>query len=59
MANDVDVMGNDVLLLDAVDAGTCDVALVNHYYLARELEEQPRPEREALLGLARRVPGRT
>ena len=39
--NDVDVMGNDVLLLEAVDAGTCDVAIVNHYYLARELDENP------------------
>jgi iron(III) transport system substrate-binding protein len=39
--NDVDVMGNDILLLEAVDAGTCDVALVNHYYLARETEENP------------------
>ena len=34
-------MANDVLLIDAVDAGTCDVALVNHYYLARELEDRP------------------
>ena len=41
VANDVDVMANDVLLIDAVDAGTCDVALVNHYYLARELGERP------------------
>lgn len=39
--NEVDVMANDVLLIDAVDAGTCDVALVNHYYLARELDERP------------------
>jgi iron(III) transport system substrate-binding protein len=39
--NDVDVMGNDILLLEAVDAGTCDVALVNHYYLARETAENP------------------
>ena len=39
--NDVDIMSNDILLLEAVDAGTCDVALVNHYYLARELEEKP------------------
>ncbi len=37
-ANDVDIMSNDVLMIDAVDAGTCDVAVVNHYYLARELE---------------------
>ena len=51
VANDVDVMPNDVLLIDAVDAGTCDVALVNHYYLARELEDAAEPEREALLGL--------
>lgn len=39
--NDVDVMGNDILLLEAVDAGTCDVALVNHYYLAREMDDNP------------------
>jgi iron(III) transport system substrate-binding protein len=41
VANDVQVESNDVLLIDAVDAGTCDVAIVNHYYLARELEERP------------------
>jgi iron(III) transport system substrate-binding protein len=39
-ANDVEIMGNDVLLIEAVDAGTCDVAVVNHYYLARELAEK-------------------
>lgn len=39
--NDVDIMGNDILLLEAVDAGTCDVAIVNHYYLAREKVENP------------------
>ncbi len=39
--NDVDIMSNDILLLEAVDAGTCEVAIVNHYYLARELEEKP------------------
>ncbi|MFP5252511.1 MAG: extracellular solute-binding protein [Actinomycetes bacterium] len=41
LANDVDIMSNDILLLEALDAGTCDVALVNHYYFARELEEKP------------------
>jgi iron(III) transport system substrate-binding protein len=41
VANDVQVESNDVLLIDAVDAGTCDVALVNHYYLARELVDRP------------------
>ncbi len=39
--NDVDIMSNDVLLIEAVAAGTCDVALVNHYYVARELEADP------------------
>lgn len=37
-ANDVEVMGNDVLIIEAVEAGTCEVGVVNHYYLARELE---------------------
>jgi len=41
MANDVEIMGNDVLLLEAVDAGTCEVAITNHYYLAREKAEHP------------------
>ena len=39
--NDVDIMSNDIELLEAVDAGTCDVAIVNHYYFARELDEKP------------------
>jgi iron(III) transport system substrate-binding protein len=39
--NDVDIMSNDIELLEAVDAGTCDVAIVNHYYYARELDENP------------------
>ncbi|UAL28511.1 extracellular solute-binding protein [Nocardioides rotundus] len=40
VANDVEIMSNDVLLIEAVDAGTCDVAVVNHYYLARELADR-------------------
>ena len=28
-------------MYEAVDAGGCDVAITNHYYLARELEENP------------------
>ncbi len=39
--NDVQIMSNDVLLIEAVDAGTCDVALVNHYYFANELQDDP------------------
>jgi iron(III) transport system substrate-binding protein len=41
VANEVDIMSNDVLLLEAIDAGACDVGINNHYYLARTLEENP------------------
>ncbi len=41
VANDVDVMSNDILLLEAIDAGACDVGISNHYYLAREKAENP------------------
>ncbi|HET6625332.1 MAG TPA: extracellular solute-binding protein [Nocardioidaceae bacterium] len=41
VANDVEIMTNDILLIEAVDSGACDVALVNHYYLARELADKP------------------
>jgi len=44
VANDVDIMSNDILLLEAVDSGACDVALVNHYYYARTLTEDPNLE---------------
>ena len=39
--NDVDVMSNDILLLEAIDAGVCDVGINNHYYLAREKAADP------------------
>ncbi len=41
VANDVQIMSNDILLLEAVDSGACDVALVNHYYYAREISDNP------------------
>jgi iron(III) transport system substrate-binding protein len=41
VANDVAVMSNDILLLESIDAGACDVGINNHYYLARLLEEDP------------------
>ena len=41
VANDVEIMSNDILLLEAIDAGACDVGINNHYYLARVLEEDP------------------
>lgn len=39
--NDVEVINSDVRIIDAVDAGGCDVGIVNHYYLARLLEDEP------------------
>jgi iron(III) transport system substrate-binding protein len=41
VANDVEVMSNDVELLEAIAAGGCDVGITNHYYLARMLAEDP------------------
>jgi iron(III) transport system substrate-binding protein len=39
VANEVDIIGDDVSILKTVDAGGCDVAITNHYYLARILED--------------------
>jgi iron(III) transport system substrate-binding protein len=41
MANDPEILGSDVDVLDAIADGDCDVGLTNHYYLAREKEEDP------------------
>src|SRR5919106_1497009 len=41
MANDPQIVGSDVDVLDAIAAGRCDVGLTNHYYLARELADDP------------------
>jgi iron(III) transport system substrate-binding protein len=41
MANDPDVLGSDVDVLDAIAADRCDVGLTNHYYLARILADKP------------------
>jgi len=41
VANDVEIMSNDILLLESIDAGQCDVGLSNHYYLAREVVDNP------------------
>lgn len=39
VANDVQIMSNDIELLEAIDAGGCEVGITNHYYVARLLEE--------------------
>jgi iron(III) transport system substrate-binding protein len=40
-ADNADIYANDVELLRAIAAGACDVGVANHYYLAREIEEDP------------------
>ena len=42
MANRPQILGSDVDVLEAIEAGRCDAGLTNHYYLGRELEEDPR-----------------
>ena len=39
MANDPHILGSDVDVLEAIEAGRCDVGLTNHYYLGRILED--------------------
>jgi iron(III) transport system substrate-binding protein len=41
MANEPKILGSDVDVLEAIAAGDCDAGLTNHYYLARELRDDP------------------
>jgi iron(III) transport system substrate-binding protein len=41
MANEPEILGSDVDVLEAIEAGRCDVGLTNSYYLGRKLEEVP------------------
>jgi iron(III) transport system substrate-binding protein len=38
-ADNATLVNNDVLLLESIADGICDVGIANHYYLARELDE--------------------
>ena len=40
-ADNAEILPNDVIALNSIEAGLCDVAITNHYYLARLLEEDP------------------
>ncbi len=40
-ADNADVLNNDVLILESLADGLCDVGITNHYYLARIYEENP------------------
>jgi iron(III) transport system substrate-binding protein len=41
MANDPEILGSDVDVLEAIADDRCDLGLTNHYYLGRLLEEDP------------------
>jgi iron(III) transport system substrate-binding protein len=41
MENDPQILGSDTDVLEAIAEGDCDVGLTNHYYLERELAEDP------------------
>jgi iron(III) transport system substrate-binding protein len=41
MENDPQILGSDVDVLEAIASERCLVGLTNHYYLARELDENP------------------
>ena len=40
-ADNAEIINNDVLLLESIVDGVCDVGIANHYYLGRALEEDP------------------
>ncbi len=40
-ADNAEILANDVLVLESIADGRCDVGITNHYYLARKLEEDP------------------
>ncbi len=40
-ADNAEILNNDVLILESIAEGLCDVGITNHYYLARLLEEDP------------------
>ena len=40
-AANAEIYANDISLLEAMAAGACEIGVVNHYYLARMLEEKP------------------
>jgi iron(III) transport system substrate-binding protein len=41
MANDPQIINNDVEIVRTIGAGGCDVGITNHYYVARLLAEDP------------------
>lgn len=48
LTNDPQILANDTEIVRTVAAGGCDVGITNHYYVARELAEDP----DLALGIA-------
>lgn len=40
-ADNAEIFSNDVEIIRNIDSGKCEVAIVNHYYLAREMRDKP------------------
>jgi iron(III) transport system substrate-binding protein len=40
-AQNARIFGNDVEIIENIASGNCDVGIINHYYLARELRDDP------------------
>ncbi|MEX2625776.1 MAG: extracellular solute-binding protein [Ilumatobacteraceae bacterium] len=40
-ADNAEILSNDVLILESIADGLCDVGITNHYYLARLMEQDP------------------
>lgn len=38
-AANAEIIGNDILLIESIAEGVCDIGVANHYYLGRKLEE--------------------
>jgi iron(III) transport system substrate-binding protein len=41
VANEPQYIDSDTRILETIEAGGCDIAITNHYYLARKLNENP------------------
>lgn len=40
-AENAEILNNDIVILENIASGQCDVGITNHYYLARLLEDDP------------------
>ena len=59
MANEPQILGSDVDVLEAIAAGRCDVGLTNHYYLGARSSRRTRTSRSPPHGPTRTARART